>query len=68
MPRLTEKIVISCDNGPCPTIWKTANPAMGGVQGFKATPEELAEMGLPENETVVFVPWDLLDRYISGRE
>ena len=67
MLRLTEKIVISCDNGPCPTLHKTTDPQMAGVQGFLPTAEELAEMGLPENEGVVLVPWSLLDRYTAQR-
>jgi hypothetical protein len=56
----TRKIAGSCDNGPCPDIRETNSPWIA-VRGYIPTPEELAAMGLPEGETVVFVDRATMD-------
>ncbi|MFD4904857.1 hypothetical protein [Kitasatospora purpeofusca] len=52
----------SCDNGPCPTVYSTDTGELV-VQGFKVEdPEALAAMRLPETETAVRIPVELLVR------
>ncbi|MEU3567758.1 hypothetical protein AB0E96_04885 [Kitasatospora sp. NPDC036755] len=59
--KLTE-LDSSCDNGPCPTIYATDTGELV-VQGFRVEdPEALATMRLPEAETAVRIPIDLLVR------
>lgn len=59
--KLTE-LDSSCDHGPCPTIYATDTGELV-VQGFKVNdPEALATMQLPDTETAVRIPVDLLMR------
>ncbi len=52
----------SCDNGPCPTVHSTDTGELV-VQGFKVEdPEALAAMSLPDTETAVRIPIELLLR------
>lgn len=63
MLQRTRIITDGCNDGTCPNISETTRPQVAAVQGYKPTTEELAAMGLPEGETVVLVPWSLLDSY-----
>jgi hypothetical protein len=65
MPQFTQ-ILAGCTDGPCPKIAATTDPAMLGVQGYQPTPQELAAMGLPEGETVIWVPRAVLDEYAAS--
>ena len=44
----------------------TTKPGTLGVQGYKPTAEELAAMGIPDGENVVWVPRALLDEYAAS--
>ena len=56
----------NCNDGTCPAIWDTSDPAMVGVQGDKLTdPEALADLGqIPGHERVVLIPRELLMSYL----
>lgn len=43
-----------CENGPCPTFYKTEDGVI--VQAFKTTDPGHVPPGMPENEGVLFVP------------
>ncbi|QDO20058.1 hypothetical protein FNV65_20560 [Streptomyces sp. S1A1-8] len=54
------KVASNCESGPCPTVWDT-NTTDVIVQGFKVDdPEALETMQLPDNETAVRIPIELL--------
>jgi hypothetical protein len=56
-----------CKNGTCPTLWGTEDEKMCLVQGYVVTdPEYLAQLDLPEGESVVMVPVEVLERYFSA--
>lgn len=57
----------TCNDGTCPAIWDTSDPAMVGVQGATLTdPEALADLGrIPGHERVVLIPRDLLMGYLK---
>jgi hypothetical protein len=62
--RLTEKHG-TCDDGTCPAIWDTDDPALIAVQGSALVdPEARADLGeIPAHEQVVLLPRTLLDSY-----
>lgn len=51
----------NCEGGPCPTVYQTEDGNFG-VQGKRLTdPEALAQLeGMPDDETVVVIPRELL--------
>lgn len=53
----------SCDNGPCPTIYKTDGGVI--VQGLKTQDPEHLPAGMPDHEGVVFIPDAAWGRLIS---
>lgn len=54
------KVASNCEAGPCPTVWDTGTADVI-VQGLKVDdPEALTTMQLPDNETAVCIPIDLL--------
>ena len=57
----------SCDDGTCPAVWDTDNPAVVGVQGSVLTdPAALTDAGeLPAHERVVLIPRELLIGYLK---
>jgi hypothetical protein len=56
-----------CKNGTCPTLWGTEDGQNYVVQGYTVTdPERLAQLKLPEGETVVMVPAAVLEEYFSA--
>ena len=55
-------------NGGSPTLFKTSR-ATFIVQGYRITdPEALSQMNIPEHETVVEVPTDLLYQFLPPGE
>ena len=57
--RLT-KLASNCEEGPCPTVYATDTGEFI-VQGFRVDDAEaLDTMQLPENETAVRIPVELL--------
>ena len=60
------RIAAGCTDGPCPKVHETTKPGTLGVQGYKPTAEELAAMGVPDGENVVWVPRALLDEYAAS--
>ena len=59
--KLTQ-LVGDCENGTCPTIYATDTGELV-VQGYKVDdPEALATMGLPDTETAVRIPMELIRR------
>jgi hypothetical protein len=56
-----------CNDGTCPAIWDTDDPAVVGVQGTILTdPAALADAGpLPSHEQVVLLPRSLLMGYLK---
>lgn len=55
----------SCDNGPCPNVFDTDDEDLVAIQGAQlADAEALAQLSqMPEHETVVLVPRELLLEY-----
>ncbi|MFE7131194.1 hypothetical protein ACFVIM_10075 [Streptomyces sp. NPDC057638] len=54
----------TCKNGSCPTLWGTEDAERYVVQGRIVTdPAWLAQLGLPEGETAVLVPAEVLEGY-----
>jgi len=50
-----------CDDGTCPTVWRQEDSGALFVQGYEATPAELAAVGdVPPGEGVVRLPADVL--------
>lgn len=61
--RAVKKIAGTCDGGPCPTLWLLDDGRIA-VQGFATTdPELLAQLDMPENETVAIVPPELIEGF-----
>lgn len=61
--KLTE-LVSDCESGPCPTVYSTDTGEFI-VQGFRVEdPEALATMGLPDTETAVRIPVELIRRLV----
>ena len=60
------QVLAGCTDGPCPRVDATTDPGTLAIQGYRPSPEELAAMGLPEGETVVWVPQALLDEYVAS--
>lgn len=61
--KLTE-LVSTCENGPCPTVYATDTGEFI-VQGFKVDDAEaLATMGMPDTETAVRIPMELIRRLV----
>ncbi|WP_405006992.1 hypothetical protein [Kitasatospora purpeofusca] len=57
-----------CKSGTCPTLWETEDNTAFLVQGYVVTdPEQLAQIDLPEGETVVRVPVNILEDYFRAR-
>ncbi|MFC5662291.1 hypothetical protein ACFP3U_04770 [Kitasatospora misakiensis] len=57
-----------CKSGTCPTLWGTEDGTDALVQGYVVTdPEQLAQIDLPEGETVVRVPMNILEDYFRAR-
>lgn len=56
-----------CNDGTCPAILDTDDPAVVGVQGAIVTDSQaLAELGsIPPHEQVVLVPRSLLTGYLK---
>jgi hypothetical protein len=56
-----------CNDGTCPAIWDTDDPAVVGVQGTIVTDSAaLAELGsIPSHEQVVLLPRSLLVSYLK---
>jgi hypothetical protein len=56
-----------CNDGTCPGILDTDDPAVVGVQGATLTdPQALADLGrIPSHEQVVLLPRSLLESYIK---
>jgi hypothetical protein len=65
--RLTHKHGDGCNDGTCPAIYDTDDPAVVGVQGSVLTdPAALADLGrIPGDEQVVLLPRDLLMGYVT---
>jgi hypothetical protein len=55
-----------CNDGTCPAIWDTDDPALIGVQGSILTdPQARADLGpVPAHEQVVLLPRNLLESYL----
>ena len=66
--QLTKKIAGGCDNGPCPAVYETDDPAVLAVQGARlASDAELALAGpIPAHETLVLVPRAMLTGLSDG--
>jgi hypothetical protein len=54
----------TCNDGTCPAIWDTDDPALVGVQGA-VTPVRPPGAPVPPDEQVVLIPRELLDRYLK---
>lgn len=58
--RIVATLREACPNGiDCPRVFELEDGRLA-VQGDRATPELLAELGLPAHETLVVVPRSLL--------
>jgi hypothetical protein len=59
----------TCNDGTCPAILDTDDPAVVGVQGAIVTdPQALADLGsIPSHEQVVLLPRSLLESYLKER-
>jgi len=66
--RITGKVG-GCDDGTCPAIYDTDDPALVAVQGSTLTdPQARADIGeIPAHETVVVLPRSLLEGYARER-
>ena len=53
-----------CNDGTCPAIWDTDDPALVGVQGA-VTPVRPPGPPVPPHEQVVLIPRELLDSYLK---
>ena len=53
-----------CNDGTCPAIWDTDDPALVGVQGA-VTPVCPPGPPVPPGEQVVLIPRELLDSYLK---
>ena len=53
-----------CNDGTCPAIWDTDDPALVGVQGA-VTPVWPPGPPVPPGEQVVLIPRELLDSYLK---
>ena len=53
-----------CNDGTCPAIWDTDDPALVGVQGA-VTPVRPPGTPVPPGEQVVLIPRELLDSYLK---
>jgi hypothetical protein len=53
-----------CNDGTCPAIWDTDDPALVGVQGA-VTPVRPPGAPIPPGEQVVLIPRELLDSYLK---
>ena len=65
--RITRKLA-GCDDGTCPAVWETDDPAVIGVQGAElADAQALASAGpVPPGERVVLIPRALLEGLTKG--
>ena len=56
----------TCNDGTCPAIWDTDDPAIVGVQGAVLTdPQALADAGpVPAHEQIVLLPRGVLVSYL----
>jgi hypothetical protein len=65
--RLTRKYGDGCNDGTCPAIYDTDDPAVVGVQGSVLTDSgAVADLGLiPDHEQVVLLPRELLLGYAA---
>ena len=56
-----------CNDGTCPAILDTDDPALIGVQGTTLTdPQALADLGsIPSHEQVILIPRSLLAAYFK---
>jgi len=53
-----------CNDGTCPAILDTDDPALIGVQGAVLTdPQARSELQIPGHEQVVLIPRRLLETY-----
>jgi hypothetical protein len=57
----------TCNDGTCPAILDTDDPAVVGVQGAIVTdPQALSDLGsIPSHEQVVLLPRSLLVSYLK---
>lgn len=58
---LTVLATNGCDDGPCPTFYKTTGGVV--VRGYTTSDSEHRPPGMPEHEGVLFIPdtdWDNL--------
>jgi hypothetical protein len=57
----------TCNDGTCPCVLDTDDPAVVGVQGTVLTdPQALADLGsIPSHEQVVLLPRSLLVSYLK---
>ncbi|SBV01181.1 hypothetical protein YW5DRAFT_06546 [Streptomyces sp. Ncost-T6T-1] len=57
-----------CRNRTCPTLWGPEDAKDYVVQGYAITdPERLAQLDLPEGETVVVVPAAVLEKHFRAQ-
>lgn len=58
------RLVGSCPDGrTCPTVYKTDRGTVA-IQGYKLPADELSQIVLPDGETVVEIPIELLEEAV----
>jgi hypothetical protein len=56
-----------CKSGTCPTLWGTEDGGRYVVQGYVVSdPEVLTQLALPEGESAVSVPAEVLEGYFRA--